>query len=261
MCEASVIHMEGQQIESYVDVWWCRHRAGAAGRAGAHRVPAAVPGSLPAPGYVCVIDSWGHRRVASGPCSPSTPHPRSSLIPADPKRISQLFLFRHSSCPAFSPVLCVPSGVEPPRGILLHGPPGCGKTLLANAVAGELGVAFLRISAPEIVSGMSGESEQKVHPHELRLSLSMTRTTHDVPGWLGLPLAVASRVPIPVLTAAVCCGVCRCVTCSRRPSRVPLPSSSSMRWTPSRRRGTRHNEVLPPIPHHRQRHELGRGYA
>lgn len=49
-----------------------------------------------------------------------------------------------------------------PRGILLHGPPGCGKTLLANAIAGELNVAFLKISAPEIVSGMSGESEQKV---------------------------------------------------------------------------------------------------
>ena len=53
-------------------------------------------------------------------------------------------------------------GVEPPRGILLHGPPGCGKTLLANAVAGELGVAFLKVSAPEVVSGMSGESEQKI---------------------------------------------------------------------------------------------------
>lgn len=53
-------------------------------------------------------------------------------------------------------------GVEPPRGILLHGPPGCGKTLLANAIAGELGVSFLRVSAPELVSGMSGESEQRV---------------------------------------------------------------------------------------------------
>eukprot|EP00474_Spongospora_subterranea_P010342 CRZ10800.1 hypothetical protein [Spongospora subterranea] len=53
-------------------------------------------------------------------------------------------------------------GVHPPTGILLHGPPGCGKTLLARAVAGELDVAFISISAPEIVSGMSGESEAKV---------------------------------------------------------------------------------------------------
>jgi ribosome biogenesis ATPase len=47
-------------------------------------------------------------------------------------------------------------GVEPPRGVLLHGPPGCGKTALAHAVAHECGVPFLRVSAPEIVSGMSG---------------------------------------------------------------------------------------------------------
>lgn len=53
-------------------------------------------------------------------------------------------------------------GVDPPRGILLHGPSGCGKTLLANAVGGELGVPFLRLSAPEIVSGLSGESERKL---------------------------------------------------------------------------------------------------
>lgn len=58
--------------------------------------------------------------------------------------------------------LDTPRFTAQPRGILLHGPPGCGKTLLANAIAGELNVSFLRISAPEIVSGMSGESEQKV---------------------------------------------------------------------------------------------------
>ncbi|KAI9144776.1 P-loop containing nucleoside triphosphate hydrolase protein [Paraphysoderma sedebokerense] len=54
------------------------------------------------------------------------------------------------------------TGVSPPRGILLHGPPGCGKTLLANAIAGEVGVPFINISAPSIVSGMSGESEKKI---------------------------------------------------------------------------------------------------
>ena len=47
-------------------------------------------------------------------------------------------------------------GVDPPRGVLLHGPPGCGKTALANAIANECNVPFLRISAPEIVAGVSG---------------------------------------------------------------------------------------------------------
>lgn len=53
-------------------------------------------------------------------------------------------------------------GVVPPRGFLLHGPPGCGKTLLAQAVAGELKLPLLRVSSPELVSGVSGESEQKL---------------------------------------------------------------------------------------------------
>lgn len=53
-------------------------------------------------------------------------------------------------------------GVDPPRGVLLRGPPGCGKTHLANAIAGQLGVAYFRVSAPELVSGMSGESEARI---------------------------------------------------------------------------------------------------
>ncbi|XP_072266010.1 nuclear valosin-containing protein-like [Pyxicephalus adspersus] len=53
-------------------------------------------------------------------------------------------------------------GVVPPRGFLLHGPPGCGKTLLAQAIAGELDLPMLKIAATEMVSGVSGESEQKL---------------------------------------------------------------------------------------------------
>ncbi|KAJ2397576.1 Ribosome biogenesis ATPase rix7 [Coemansia sp. RSA 2559] len=64
--------------------------------------------------------------------------------------------------PLKHPEIYVHTGVQPPRGVLLHGPPGCGKTLLANAIAGEVGVPFIQISAPSIVSGMSGESEKKL---------------------------------------------------------------------------------------------------
>ncbi|XP_033859732.3 nuclear valosin-containing protein-like isoform X2 [Acipenser ruthenus] len=53
-------------------------------------------------------------------------------------------------------------GVVPPRGFLLHGPPGCGKTLLAQAIAGEMELPMLKVAATEMVSGVSGESEQKL---------------------------------------------------------------------------------------------------
>jgi ribosome biogenesis ATPase len=53
-------------------------------------------------------------------------------------------------------------GADPPCGVLLHGPPGCGKTKLAHAIAGTLQVPLFPVSAPEIVSGISGDSEQKI---------------------------------------------------------------------------------------------------
>jgi ribosome biogenesis ATPase len=64
--------------------------------------------------------------------------------------------------PIAHPEIYLHLNISPPRGILLHGPPGCGKTQLARAVAGELGVPFIQISAPSVVSGMSGESEKKI---------------------------------------------------------------------------------------------------
>ncbi|KAG0641395.1 P-loop containing nucleoside triphosphate hydrolase protein [Tuber brumale] len=64
--------------------------------------------------------------------------------------------------PLGHPEVHLHTGVSPPRGILFHGPPGTGKTMLANAIAAEVGRPFIGISAPSIVSGMSGESEKRL---------------------------------------------------------------------------------------------------
>ncbi|KAM0155512.1 hypothetical protein ACHAQE_005400 [Botrytis cinerea] len=64
--------------------------------------------------------------------------------------------------PMLYPETYIRTGIQPPRGVLLHGPPGCGKTMIANAFAAEIGVSFIPISAPSLVAGMSGESEKKI---------------------------------------------------------------------------------------------------
>mgnify|MGYP000209184888 CR=1 FL=1 len=53
-------------------------------------------------------------------------------------------------------------GIEPPKGVLLYGPPGCGKTLLARAVSNESDAAFYAINGPEIMSKYYGESEARL---------------------------------------------------------------------------------------------------
>src|SRR3989344_4709104 len=53
-------------------------------------------------------------------------------------------------------------GIKPPTGVLLFGPPGCGKTLLAKAVANESGANFISVKGPELLSMWVGESEKHI---------------------------------------------------------------------------------------------------
>jgi len=53
-------------------------------------------------------------------------------------------------------------GVDPPKGVLLHGPPGTGKTRLARAVANESAASFFHIAGPEIMGSAYGESEKRL---------------------------------------------------------------------------------------------------
>jgi transitional endoplasmic reticulum ATPase len=64
--------------------------------------------------------------------------------------------------PLKHPELFEKLSIDPPKGVLLFGPPGTGKTMIARAVASETDANFVSVSGPEIVSKYYGESEQKL---------------------------------------------------------------------------------------------------
>ncbi len=64
--------------------------------------------------------------------------------------------------PLLQPKKASEYGVEPPRGIMLFGPPGCGKTLLMRALATELNVEMVGVRCSDVMSKWYGESEQMI---------------------------------------------------------------------------------------------------
>jgi len=64
--------------------------------------------------------------------------------------------------PLRHPQLFKTLGIKPPRGVLLYGPPGSGKTLIARAIANETGAFFFLLNGPEIMSKMAGQAEENL---------------------------------------------------------------------------------------------------
>jgi len=119
---------------------------------------------------------------------------------------------------------------QPRRGVLLFGPPGCGKTLLAKAMAAECNANFLSIAGPELISKWYGESESNVR-HSLFLALSPLYGAGEavlrVALWslcmrLTWGVSFVGLLRVPLLR-------CRSATCSTRHDRLPHASCSSTR--------------------------------
>ena len=78
-------------------------------------------------------------------------------------------------------------GIPPPRGVLMYGPPGSGKTMIAKAVAAETGAFFFLLNGPEIMSKLAGESES-----------NLRKVINTSP--LLIPIFIAVRRPIEMIS-------------------------------------------------------------
>ena len=84
-------------------------------------------------------------------------------------------------------------GMTPSKGVLFYGPPGCGKTLLAKAIANECQANFISIKGPELLTMWFGESEANVREIFDKVSVSSTLCTMFV---LRYPQNIVSTAPV-----------------------------------------------------------------
>jgi transitional endoplasmic reticulum ATPase len=109
-----------------------------------------------------------HFRTALGHCNPSALHETKIEVPQvtwddiggleNVKRELQELV----QYPVMYPELFKKFGMQPSRGVLFYGPPGCGKTLLAKAIANECSANFISVKGPELLTMWFGESEANV---------------------------------------------------------------------------------------------------
>ena len=86
--------------------------------------------------------------------------------------------------PVQYPQLYQQCGSKPPKGVLFYGPPGCGKTLLAKAIANECQVNFICIKGPELLNMWFGESEANVRDIFHKVYIYRTQYTFAASIWI-----------------------------------------------------------------------------
>lgn len=105
----------------------------------------------------CDSDSSSSLPVVSERITPSVQFSDIGGIDAILQRIREVV-----ELPISHPELFVRMGIRPHKGVLLYGPPGVGKTLIAKAIANEVGAHFISISASELASKWVGQSEENL---------------------------------------------------------------------------------------------------
>lgn len=122
---------------------------------GARTVEFAVTSAQPAgPVLICPTTRLTIGEVASREPAPRLGYEDIGGLKPQLGRIRELI-----ELPLRHPEVFTRLGIDPPKGVLLHGPPGCGKTLIARTIAQETSARFYSISGPEIIHKFYGESE------------------------------------------------------------------------------------------------------